>query len=126
MAHESQRKAPALPEEILRKMLKAQEKEDFDDFVSMGTVGFREKLKKSIFFRACEALSASLATGYELEFVLELEQRRRALYVWKLTFSNGLGQALVRCWISPEGKVSGILLDTPKSLYPPDLQAEAV
>jgi hypothetical protein len=50
MTRASQRPAPALPEKILRNLLKAQEKENFKKFTSRFTTILKEKLKKSVFF----------------------------------------------------------------------------
>jgi hypothetical protein len=106
-------------DDIVRAMLTAQEKEDFEAFTSRGTGGFKEALKKSVFFAVCEKVSVHLARGYKLEFLAELDQKKRLLYVWKLTFDDQAGEVLVRLWLSPEREVSGIMLDGANSLYPP-------
>jgi hypothetical protein len=112
----SQRRAPALPEKILRKLLKAQEKENFKNFTSSFTKVLKEKFRKSIFFKACERLSKHLVGGYELEFLLGLKQTKRRLYIWKLIFSDGSGEALVQLWLTPKEEVAGILLNPGRRL----------
>jgi hypothetical protein len=110
MTSSSQRPAPALPEKILRKLLRAQEKENFKNFTSMLTTVLKEKCKKSVFFKAGERFSKHLAGGYELEFLMGLKQTKRSLYVWKLIFSDQSGEALVQLWVTPKEEVAGILL----------------
>jgi hypothetical protein len=122
MARASKRPGPVQPEELLRKMLTAQAEENYDDFASSGTAHFREKLTKAIFFASCERISRHLAGGYEIEFFIELAQAHRTLYVWKLTYSDGSGQALVQLWLTPDEKISGILLHPGRE---PEIQAEA-
>ena len=95
----------------MRAMLKAQETENFDGFISRGTSYFKEALKKSVFFSVCEKASAHLARGYDLKFLAELEQGHRRLYVWKLTFCGHPNELLVRLWLSPSQQVAGITLD---------------
>lgn len=110
------RVAPDGPDKILRNMLKAKVAENYDEFISRFTTGLKERLKKSIFFAVCEKVSAHLASGYEIEFLAELDQKSRRLYVWKLTFSDQAGELLVRLWLSPDNEVSGIMLDGANSL----------
>jgi hypothetical protein len=92
------------PEAALKKMLEAVKVflTDADDAVRAG-------ITKQMFEGVSGLLTPRLKQGYKTSYLNKLRQHGHTVYLWKLEFSDGKDEALVKLSVK-DGKVSGILI----------------
>ncbi len=94
---------------VLKKLLKAVEACDYDNFVADGNARFKAGLTKQMLEGVCAQLSPRMKNGYDTTYLGQLKQQGCQVYLWKLVFKDAGDDTLARL-VLKEGKVAGFWL----------------
>ena len=95
----------------LKSMLAAIQNGSPEQFAKEGTDTFKQQATQSVIdgAKATEDLGARLAKGYQTVYLAELKQKGHKVQVWKITFTDGGDDMLVRVSFQ-NGKVAGFFI----------------
>ena len=91
-----QAQAPALPETMMTKLMKAVEENDYAAFVEDGIPEFKAGVTPQILEGVSLQIADRMKEGYTCTYLAELKQREFKVYLWKVTFTDGGDDALVK------------------------------
>ena len=94
-------------EQIIKKLLTAQETKDYNAFVEDGTDQLKAALGKTQFEAAANIVDARLKVGYDLTLLGELNQKGYDVYLYRLRFKDS-GDDMLATLSLKDGKVGGI------------------
>lgn len=94
------------PEGIMKRLLTALEANNYTGFVSEGDAEFEAGLTKYMVETMSVQLGARMKKGYDLNLLGELKQQGCMVYLWKMTYKDGLDDALIKL-VLRRGKVAG-------------------
>jgi len=86
------------------------EQQNFEAFQIPGSESFRTGISKQMFDQVSNVLAPRLKRGYQATALCQLKQRSCEIYLWKLTFSDGGDDRLVRLSVKADRAV-GLLID---------------
>jgi len=96
-------------EPILVKLLTAVQNHDYEAFVADGTTEFKSRLTRRIFAKVSAELSERMKKGYSTSYLGQLKKQGYPVYLWKMTFSDGGDDILVRM-VLQDRRVAGFWL----------------
>ena len=76
-------------DQIFRQLVSAQMADDYEAFVAQGTPQLKAALTKTQVDAASAILGPRLKTGYDTDFLGELNQRGYQVYLYRLRFKQG-------------------------------------
>ncbi len=88
--------APALPDTMMTKLMKAVEENDYAAFVEDGIPEFKAGVTPQILEGVSLQIAARMKEGYTCTYLTEMKQREFNVYLWKVTFMDGGDDALVK------------------------------
>lgn len=97
---------PGKATQILKTLLAATKSGDYERFMAPANAPFRAGITKEKFMAVSEQLAPRLKKGYEATYLGKLDQLDYDVYLWKLQFSDGGKDDLVKLSIK-NGKVGG-------------------
>jgi hypothetical protein len=100
---------PSSARQLLDKILKATEDNDYTNFVAEGDAAFKAGITPEMVQGVSIQVSPRMKKGYECSYLGELNQRGFKMYLWKLTFKDGGDDVLAKLVVK-DGKVSGAWL----------------
>lgn len=103
--------APPEVEKVLKLLLWTIEAGDYDAFLAPGTDRFQMGISRSMFESVGRQVAARLKAGHTTEFLTEINQCDHAVFLWKLSFSDGGNQFIARLALTRDNKVAGFMLN---------------
>ena len=97
---------PAKATQLLQTLLTATQSGDYERFIAPADATFRAAITKEKFMAVSEQLAPRLKQGYETRYLGELDQQSYDVYLWKLQFSDGADDHLVKLSVK-SGQVGG-------------------
>lgn len=97
---------PAKAAQLLQTLLAATQRGDYGRFIAPANATFRAAITKDKFMAVSEQLAPKLKQGYETRYLGKLDQQGYDVYLWKLQFSDGGDDHLVKLSVK-NGKVGG-------------------
>jgi hypothetical protein len=91
----------------LKNMLTAIQNGSPEDFAKEGNETFKQEATQSLVDQAKERFGTRLKSGYKTFYLAELNQQGHKVHVWKITFTDGGDDLLVRVSFR-NGKVAGL------------------
>ncbi len=85
--------APEAATAASKRLIKAIEEDDFNEFIKNGEPTFQE-LDKKIFKVVCKKFDERMKGGYDVEFLGDLKQQGYEVTLWRLRFKDGSDDAL--------------------------------
>jgi hypothetical protein len=93
----------------LDKLLKAIEANDYNSFVADGDSAFKAAMTKQMLQGVSALFSPRLKKGYTCSYLAELKQQGCRVLLWKLAYSDGGDDTLVKL-VLKDGKIAGFFL----------------
>lgn len=97
---------PAKATQLLQTLLTAMQSGDYERFIAPADATFRAVVTKDKFMTVSEHFAPRLKQGYEALYLGKLNQQGYKVYLWKLQFSDGGDDHLVKLSIR-NGEVGG-------------------
>lgn len=97
---------PEQARQMLESLLAATQSGNYERFMAPANATFRAAIPKEQFRAVSEQLAPRLKNGYEATYLGTLDQRGYDVHLWKLQFSDGDDDHLVKLSIE-DGKVGG-------------------
>ncbi len=98
------------PKNLLEKLLTAVENYDYNSFVADGDPHFKAGINQEKLEEISLQLSPRLSRGYYTKYLGKIDKQLGYLmYLWKLTYKDEFGEALVMLTVK-DGKVAGFVL----------------
>ena len=97
------------PEKIMTMMMEATKNKSYPDFIAEVDDTFRAALTPQMFDGVAATLGPRLKAGYKTKYLGKLRQQGSAVYLWKLEFTDGKDEALVKMAVKDK-KIAGFLL----------------
>ena len=88
-----------------KRLIKAVEENDFNEFIKNGEPAFQQ-LDKKLFEAVSKQLDERMKGGYEVEYLGDLKQQGYRVTLWRLRFKDGSDDALATLSMKGE-KVGG-------------------
>ena len=100
------------PEGMLKSILQATKDKSYDDFLTHADSGVRAGISKQMFEGVSGMFAPRLQKGYKTTYLTRLRQRGHTVYLWKLEFTDGKDEVLVKLSINNDdpNKYAGVLL----------------
>lgn len=98
--------SPTKATQLLQTLLAATQSGDYERFIAPANTAFRAAITKDKFMAVNEQLAPRLKQGYEAQYLGALNQQGYDVYLWKLQFSDGGDDHLVKLGVK-NGKVGG-------------------
>jgi hypothetical protein len=100
---------PKSARQLLDKILKATEDNDYASFVAEGDAGFKAGITPQMLEGVSAQVSLRMKKGYECAYLGELNQQGFKFYLWKLSFKDGGDDVLAKLALK-DGRISGAWL----------------
>ena len=100
--------AGARPEEVAQHAIDAVRKRSYEAFLVDADDKVRTALTPQMFEGVSNMLKPRLDAGYTRKFLTKLRQKGMNTYLWKLEFSDGKDDNLLRITLDDHDKVAGI------------------
>ncbi|MFH0954000.1 MAG: hypothetical protein V1873_06690 [Verrucomicrobiota bacterium] len=84
------------PEGIMKRLLTALEVNNYTGFVSEGDAEFEAGFTRYMVETMGLQLGRRMKKGYDLQLLGELKQQGCMVYLWKMTYKDGLDDALIK------------------------------
>lgn len=94
-------------EQVFKNKMMALVENNYKAYIDHSTPDF-SKLTKPNFEKANVKWGSRLKKGYEATYLNVLKQEGFQVYLWKLSFKDGLDDSLVRVVVDGSGKVAGL------------------
>jgi hypothetical protein len=101
--------APPAMETAFKGMLAALQSGSLSDFVAPGDPAFQSGMNQAMLDSVRSRMAPRMSGGYTSTFLGTLVQEGYTIYLWKLSFKDGLDDRLVQIAVR-DGKVSGFVL----------------
>lgn len=98
--------APEKATQLLQTLLAATQSSDYKRFITPANAAFKSEITKDKFMVVSEQLAPKLKKGYKTTYLGKLNQLGYTVYLWKLQFSDGSDDHLVKLSVK-SGKVGG-------------------
>jgi hypothetical protein len=100
--------AGAQPETVVQHVLDAHRKHAYEAFIADCDEKVRASLTPQMFEGMSNMLGPRLEAGYTKKFLTRLRQKGFSVYLWKLEFSDGKDDTVVRIALDGSNKIAGI------------------
>jgi hypothetical protein len=97
---------PKEDRQLLDKILKATEEDDYDNFVAVGDYAFKAGMTPQMLEGVSGQVAPRLKKGYDCTYLGELNQKGFKVCLWKLVFMDGGDDILAKLVIKNQ-KVAG-------------------
>ncbi|HEY0712713.1 MAG TPA: hypothetical protein VGF45_08570 [Polyangia bacterium] len=97
------------PEKVMSMMVEAIKAKSYPDFVIETDDKFKAAVTLQMFDGVSNQVAPRLQAGYKTKFLAKLRQQGASVYVWKLEFTDGKDDMLVKMAIKDK-KVAGFLV----------------
>ena len=101
--------APPAIEAAFKSMLAALQSGSLSDFVAPGDAAFQSGMNQGMLDNVRSRMAPRMSGGYTTTFLGTLIQEGYTIYLWKLSFKDGLDDRLVQVAVR-DGKVAGFVL----------------
>lgn len=101
--------APPAMETTFKNMLAALQSGSLADFVASGDAAFRSGMNQAMLDSVRSKMAPRMSGGYTSMFLGTLVQEGYTIYLWKLSFKDGLDDRLITMAVK-DGKVAGFFL----------------
>jgi hypothetical protein len=101
--------APPAMEAAFKSMLAALQSGSLSDFVAPGDAAFQSGMNQAMLDGVRTRMAPRMSEGYTSTFLGMLVQEGYTIYLWKLSFKDGLDDRLVQIAVR-DGKVAGFVL----------------
>ena len=98
------------PEELMKKLLTAIEKKNYEVFVESGDVGFKGALTQETFDDLHASFASKLSPGYKAELINSRKEGHVGLYVWSIQLKDPREEDLTLRLVLHENSVGGFWL----------------
>ena len=92
---------------LLERQINAIASADYHLFLKEGTDDFRHGMNLSAFKQLSEYYGPKFESGYTLEYLTQLNQQGFKVYLWKVIYSDGEDDSLLRLVINEDKKITG-------------------
>ena len=97
------------PTEILQRLLKAVERNDFDTYASYGTSSFTQESAKEVLENMSRQLGGRLAKGYVTSYLGVVKQKGGEYHLWRIMYKDNADDSLAKIFVKNK-KVEGFWL----------------
>jgi hypothetical protein len=97
------------PEKAMRNVLESHKNGSYEDFLVDTDDRIRTGITPQMFEGMSNQLAPRLKAGYKATFVCKLRKEGRAVYLWKVEFTDGKDDMLLRIGIKDK-KVAGVAI----------------
>jgi hypothetical protein len=96
------------PEKAMRNVLESHKSKSYEDFLVDADDGIKAGITRQMFEGMSNQLAPRLKAGYKTMFVCRLRKLGRAVYLWKVEFTDGKDDVLLRIDIKDK-KMTAVL-----------------
>jgi hypothetical protein len=96
------------PEKAMRNVLESHKSKSYGDFLVDADDGIKAGITPQMFEGMSNQLAPRLKAGYKTVFVCKLRKQGRAVYLWKVEFTDGKDDVLLRIAIKDK-KITTVL-----------------